>query len=595
MALKGGEFLINDIMPEEMFTPEDFTKEHKMLEKAVIEFAEKEVSLYSAHDLKADGGKISIDLMKKAGELGVLGAGVPEEYGGEGMDTTSNCIIAEGLGFGNSSFITTFAAHNGIGTLPLNYFGTDAQKKKYLEKLCSGESIAAYCLTEADAGSDALNAKTSAVLSKDGKHYILNGEKIFITNGSWADIFTVYAKVIEEGQNVEDGKFTAFLIEKSFPGISIGAEEDKLGIRGSSTTSVILKDCKVPVENVLYDIGKGHKIAFNILNIGRAKLGQMASGGAKKIIRMAVKQAKERKQFGTSIANFGMIKNMIADMTVRTYICQSLQHRIAGDMKDTFSGTKDPNVNSKAIEEYAIECSISKVYGAETSMICADKLVQIYGGMGFIEEYPAAEIYRDARILRIFEGTDEINRLLTAGTILKRVMTGRLNLMGAVGEAYKSAAAYNPASVQLKNEPLAGEEHTLKMAKTIALATVKNIMAKLIMNPEDQELLAMIAEIVMEIYAMESGLLRAKKALTKNGEKKAEYYIAAASIYCSEIMPRIAFWAKQAVAYAMDNDPLLQERLNEIDNMAYNVKPVNYIKLRRKIAERVIKAKKYIF
>jgi len=595
MALKGGEFLINDIMPEEMFTPEDFNKEHKMLEKAVIEFSEKKVAQHSDHDLKADDGKISIDLMLKAGELGLLGAGVPEEYGGEEMDTISNCIIAEGLGFGSSSFTTTVAAHSGIGTLPLNYFGTDEQKKKYLEKLCTAEMIAAYCLTEPEAGSDALNSKTSAVLSKDGKHYVLNGEKIYITNGSWANLFTVYAKVIEEGQNVEDGKFTAFLIEKSFSGVSLGAEEDKLGIRGSSTTSVILKDCMVPVENVLFEIGKGHKIAFNILNIGRAKLGQMSIGGSKKMIGLGVKQAKERKQFGMPISSFGMIKNMMADMTVRTYICQSLQYRLAGDMRDTYSGKKEPQINSKAIEEYAIECSISKVYGAETSMICSDKLVQIFGGSGFTEDYPAAGIYRDARILRIFEGTDEINRLLTAATILKRTMTGKLNLMGAVGQAYKFATSYNPVSVNLKDEPLAGEEHTLKMAKTIALSTTKNIMAKLLMNPEDQELLAMIAEIVMEIYAMESGFIRAKKMLLKNGEDKAEYHIAAVSVYFSEIMPKIAFWAKQAIAYALDNDSSLKEKLDEIDKMAYNLKPTNYIKLRRMIAERVIKAKKYIF
>ncbi len=358
---------------------------------------------------------------------------------------------------------------------------------------------------------------------------------------------------------------------------------------------VILKDCKVPVENVLYQIGKGHKIAFNILNIGRAKLGQMATGGAKRAIAMGVKQAGERKQFGKSISSFGMIKNMIADMTIRTYMSESLQYRLAGDTRGTYSGKKTGDENSKEIEEYAIECSICKVYGAETTMIAVDKIVQIFGGTGFIEEYLPAEMYRDARILRIFEGTDEINRLLTAGTLLKKAMTGKLDMMTPVGEAYAFGKSYNPESAEIKDEPLAGCEHMLKMAKTMALTGIKHVMTKLMTNPEDQELLALIAETVMEIYALESGLLRAKKFLLAKGEEKAKYHIAAVSCYFNEIVPKISCWIKQAAIYALEEDPNLKLKLDTIDKLAKNIVPVNSVAARRMIAERVIKAKKYIF
>ncbi len=594
MVIKGGEFLIADSKPDNIFIPEDYDKEQKLLYQAVLDFALKKVDSYQTKDLKENGGKISIELMEQAGELGILGAAIPEEYGGEGLDAVSSCIAMENLGYSKGSFMTTFSAHTGIGSLPLVYFGNEEQKKKYLPNLASGKTIAAYCLTEADAGSDALNSKTTAVLSDDGKHYILNGEKIFITNGSWAEIFTVYAKVVEKGQNVEEGKFTAFLIEKSFPGISIGAEEDKMGIKGSSTTSVILKDCKVPVENVLFEVGKGHKIAFNILNLGRAKLGQMASGACLKSINLGLKQASERKQFGLPINSFGMIKNKLADMTVRSYMDQSAQFRVAKSFSNTFSSKKSPEENAKLIEEYAIECSIAKVYGAESLDICTDNLVQIYGGSGFIEEYPAAEMYRDARILRIFEGTDEINSLLMAGTLLKRVMGGKLNMLGAIGEAVSFAAAYNPLKLKLDKKPLVFESHMLKMAKTIFLTTVKAVMAKLITAPDDQELLALLSEIIMEIYVMESGFLRAEKVLAKSGEEKAEYHIAAVSLYFNDIMPKIAFWAKQALSYALDGDSELTGYLASIDKLS-SCPPVNSVKLRRMIADRAIKAKKYIF
>mmetsp|Transcript_611 Transcript_611/g.440 ORF Transcript_611/g.440 Transcript_611/m.440 type:complete len:598 (-) Transcript_611:257-2050(-) len=597
MNIKGGEFLIKDISSKDIFIPEDFNKEHEMLLKAILEFVRKKTTVYSPEELKADNGKIIRELILEAGELGMLGAAVPAAFGGEEMDAISGCIIAEAVGYGKGgSFSTTFAAHTGIGSLPLVYFGNEEQKKKYLPSLCKGDVIASYCLTESEAGSDALNSQTTAVLSDDGKHYILNGEKIFVTNGGWAGLFTLYAKVVEKDQDVQQGRFTAFLVESSFPGVSIGAEEDKMGLRGSSTTSVILQDCKVPVENVLYEIGKGHKIAFNILNIGRAKLGQMAVGISQIAIQNGVKQANERKQFGSPISSFGMVKNMLADMAVRSFINQSLQYRLAGTMNDFFDKKKGSVAeNEKALEEYAIECSISKVYGSESVMLCTDKLVQIFGGCGFIEDYPAAEAYRDARILRIFEGTDEINRLLVSGTLLKRSLQNRLSLMDSAGEAVDFGKSYDPSVVEFEDTPLAIQVHLLKMAKAIFFTAVRASISSLVVNSEDQELLALLSEMIMEIYAMESGLLRALKMFESKGEDKAKFHIAAVKIYFNEIMPKMAFWAKQVVAYTMSDDDVMATAYFDSINKLATFNPIDTINLCRMIAEKIIKVKKYPF
>ncbi|MFO7601187.1 MAG: acyl-CoA dehydrogenase family protein, partial [Candidatus Desulfacyla sp.] len=423
----GGEFLITDAAPDEVFTPEDFTDEHKMILETAKGFIEKEIQPI-VDKLEEKDHDLVLSLLAKAGELGLLGTDVPEEYGGLGLDKVSTTLVAEAMGTA-ASFGVVYGAHTGIGSLPIVYFGNDAQKEKYLPKLASGEWCGAYCLTEPGAGTDALNAKTKAVLSEDGKTYVLNGEKMFITNAGWASSFIVYAKVNGE-------QFTGFIVEKDFPGVSTGKEEKKMGMHGSSTRPVILEDAQIPVENVLYEVGKGHKIAFNILNIGRWKLGASAVGGCKACITEAVKYANGRLQFKVPISTFGMIRTKLANMAVKTYMSDSMMYRLAG-MFDNRLGLLDGAAkksgaeNAKAIEEYAAECSITKVYGSEALDYCVDEYVQILGGYGFCAEYPAERYYRDSRINRIWEGTNEINRILVPGTMLRRALQGRLNLLPA--------------------------------------------------------------------------------------------------------------------------------------------------------------------
>jgi len=586
----GGEFLIKETRPKDVFIPEELTKEHKMIYGAALDFLKKLI-FPNIEQIEARDEEFSRYLLKKAGELGLNGTDIPEEFGGEGMDKISTCLVTEVLGAA-ASFAVSHSAHTGIGTLPIVYFGTDDQKKKYLPKLASGEWFAAYCLTEADAGSDALNAKTTATLSDDGKYYLLNGEKIFITNGAWADLFIVYAKVDGE-------KFTGFLVERGFPGVSHGAEEKKLGIKGSSTTSVIFKDCMVPVENVLFEIGKGHKIAFNILNIGRYKLGVSVMGGSKFVIAEAVKYANSRVQFGEKISSFGMIKNKLADMTIRTFIIESLVYRLAAMMDDKL-GVIDPEArkhgteNAKAMEEYAVECSIAKIFGSESLDFCVDEIVQIYGGYGYIADYPAERMYRDARINRIFEGTNEINRLLIPGTIIKRAMKGRLELLDAIQAVEKEAKAYSPDAVKLDDSKLAVQENMVRMSKKILLMTAGTAVNKLLANlAQEQEVLAILADMIIEIYAMESGLLRTQKFISMKGEKQAAYHVAAVKVYINDTIPKIVHGAKQVLAF-VEPDGDLDARLSVVDKLsAYQ--PIDTIALRRLIAEKVIKGKRYPF
>lgn len=586
----GGEFLVTDAAAEDVFIPEEMTREHKMIYAAALDFVNKEIRP-NMERINEKNEKLSRSLMKTAGDLGLNATDIPEEYGGEGMDKISTCLVTDALG-GAASFSVSHSAHTGIGTLPIVYFGTEAQKKKYLPKLGTAEWLAAYCLTESSAGSDALNAQTTATLSDDGRHYLLNGEKIFITNGAWADLFIVYAKV-------DGDKFTGFIVERSFPGVSSGPEEKKLGIEGSSTTSVIFKDCMVPVENVLFEIGKGHKIAFNVLNIGRYKLGAGVTGGCKVIIAEATRYATTREQFGKKIASFGMIRNKLADMCIGIFMAESLTYRLAAMIEDKL-GSLDPQArkegaeNAKAIEEYAVECSIAKVYGSERLDFCADEIVQIFGGYGYIAEYPAEGIYRDARINRIFEGTNEINRLLIAGTVLKRAVQGRLALFDAVQAVEEEVKAGGPDAPGFDDAPLAAQQHLVKMSKKILLLTLGKAAGNLLADlAEEQEVLAFSADMIIEIFAMESGLLRALKMIDKKGEKRAEYHTAVVQVYVNDAIPKIVHWSKQVLTFVEKGDALIA-LLAAVDKLAA-YQPVDTVNLRRRIAEKVIKGKRYIF
>jgi alkylation response protein AidB-like acyl-CoA dehydrogenase len=586
----GGEFLIAEVAPEEVFTPEDFTDEHKMIYETAKDFIAKEVEPHIER-LEEKDHDLVLSLLAKSGELGLLGTDIPEEYGGLGLDKVSTTVVGEAVGTGGS-YSVVYGAHTGIGTLPIVYFGNEDQKKKYLPRLASGEWCAAYCLTEAGAGSDALNARTKAVLSEDGKFYILNGEKMFITNAGWASSFVVYAKV--DGED-----FTGFIVEKDFPGVSTGKEEKKMGVHGSSTRPVIFEDAQVPVENVLYKIGKGHKIAFNILNLGRWKLGAMTVGGCKACVTQAVKYANGRIQFKVPISGFGMIKTKLADMAVRTYMSESMMYRQAG-MFDDKLGTlaseakKSGEENAKAIEEYAAECSITKVYGSECLDFCVDEYVQILGGYGFCAEYPAERYYRDSRINRIWEGTNEINRMLIPGTMMRRAMEGRLALLPAAQALASELMTYSPLSVQLPDTPLAVQEHMVKMSKKIALMVAGVAAQKFQQNlAKEQEVLAKIADIIIEIFAMESGLLRTEKIVSKEGEEKAVHQIAAVKVYVDEAIPKIENWAKQIIAYVEEGD-MLRTQLAGIKKLA-RYQPIDAVSLKRGIAKRIIDLEAYPF
>ena len=586
----GGEFLISDVAPDEIFTPEDFSYEHKMIYHTAKDFVEKEI-LPNIERLEKKDHNLVLELLARAGELGLLGTDVPEEYGGLGLDKVSTAVVGEALGTAGS-FGVVYGGHTGIGTLPIVFFGSEEQKKKYLPKLVSGKWCAAYCLTESGAGTDALNIKTKAVLTDDGRYYILNGEKMFITNAGWAHIFIVYAKV--DGEH-----FTGFIVEKDFPGVSIGAEIDKMGIHGSSTRPVIFEDAKLPVDNVMFEVGKGHKIAFNILNIARWKLAGMITGGCKGCLAESVKYAKGRIQFQVPISSFGMIRTKLADMAIRTYMSESMVYRVAG-MLDNKLETLDAEAkksgaeNAKAIEEYAPECSITKVYGSECLDYCVDEYVQILGGYGYCSEYPAERYYRDSRINRIWEGTNEINRLLIPSTLVRRANQGRLNLFDSFQSISEELINYSPSSVHLPDEPLALQEHMVKMSKKIAVM-LAGLAAQRFGEDlgKEQEVLAKIADIIIEVFAMESGLLRAKKIIASQGEEKAKYQIAAVEAYVDEKIPTIEMWAEQVLAY-MEPGDTLRARLGGLRELAH-YQPLDTVSRRRAIADRIIELESYPF
>src|SRR3954468_12209040 len=533
--IAGGSFLLETRSPEDVFTPEDFSEQHRLIGQTAEEFAVNEI-VPNIDKIEHKDFSVTRDLLKKAGELGLSSVEIPEAYGGLEMDKVTAAVIADHIAK-YAGFATTWGGHTGIGTLPLVYFGNDAQKQKYLPKLAAGEIVGAYALSEASSGSDALNCRARATLSPDGKHYILNGEKMWITNAGFADLFTVFAKVDGE-------KFSAFLVERTFRGFSIGAEEHKMGIRGSSTCPVILNDCQVPTENVLGEIGRGHVIAFNILNVGRFKLGAMCVGGARSSLDHAIPYAKQRKAFGKVIADFGLVREKIANMAAQTYVGESMVYRTVGMMDAALAAVDKSAPDAakktlKAIEEYAVECSIIKVWASEMLGYVVDETVQIYGGYGFVEEYPAERAYRDARINRIFEGTNEINRLIITGFLLKRAMGGQLPLMPAIKQLMDEVLS-GPSAVEDVAGVLADEQKLVASAKKLGLFAAGAATQKYMMQIEQQqEVMGAIADMVIEVYAMESVLLRTMKLASAQGESSAAVPVAMTRVYLSQAVDKI--------------------------------------------------------
>jgi alkylation response protein AidB-like acyl-CoA dehydrogenase len=566
---KGGAFLIERSAPEEIFTPEDFTDEHRAIAKTTDEFWQKEVVPH-IDAIRHQDHALCAKILKKSGELGLTAVVLPEKFGGMEMDMTSMMVVAEGLAR-EGSYSAWHGAHTGIGTLPLLLFGTEAQKEKYLPKLATAEMIAAYCLSEPQAGSDALAARTRADLSEDGKHYILNGQKMWITNGGFADLYTVFAKVGGE-------KFTAFLVERAWPGVKPGAEEKKMGIKGSSTTAVFLDNVKVPVENVLGEIGRGHIIAFNILNIGRLKLGPFAQGGCRADLADAIQYAKERKAFGKSISEFGMIQHKIAEMAVRMFASESTTYRVVGAIE---ADMRAGSTMLKAVEEFATECSFIKVFASETLDYVVDECVQIHGGYGFSQEYSCEHAYRDSRINRIFEGTNEINRLLATGMMLKRAQKGTLPLVEAVKKLQSEILA---------GPQLGGEIDMVANAKKIGLFALGIAFQKYMTAfEEQQEVVANITDILMNAYAMESATLRAEK-IARSG-RNAENAKEMVAVFAREAMDTIEAAAKTVLAACSEGDTL-RTNLAVLKRFT-KYEPVNTIGLRRRIAARMIEAGRY--
>ncbi len=585
--LVGGSFLIEEHTTDQVFTPEDLSEEHQQIVRTTEEFAKNEI-LPNVEKIEHKEFAVTRELIRKACEIGIANVDIPEQYGGSDMDKISSAVINEYIAV-SGSFSVSFGGHVGIGTLPIVYFGTPEQKKKYLPKLASGELIAAYALSESTSASDSLNARTKAVLSPDGKEWILNGEKMWITNGGFADVFVIFAKV--DGEH-----FSAFIVERKFPGFQSGAEEKKMGIRGSSTTPVILNDCRVPKENLLGEIGKGHIIAFNILNIGRFKLGAGVVGGSRNSLNHSIGYAKQRKAFGKTLSDFGMIKEKLANMAVGVYTGESMSYRTVG-MIDAAMSEIDKNAAdaykqiAKNIEEYAVECSIMKVWGSEILDYVVDETVQIYGGYGFVEEYPAERAYRDSRVNRIFEGTNEINRMLITGMLLKRAMKGQLALMPAIKkltDEIMSGAAADPFE-----GPLAAERTLVANAKKAGLMLSGAAAQKYMMElDKQQEVLAAISDMVMEAFAMDSTVLRTQKLIERNGEAKSQLAIAMTQVSLARSMDKIEAAARKVVAAVAEGDMLRTQLV--ILRRLFKYEPYNVIALTQQIANRIIDAGKYV-
>jgi len=583
-TIKGGEWLIKQSDPEATFIPEDFTEEQQMIRDMCDQFLDAEVfPILDKIDALEPG--LMRSLVEKAGAQGLLATAFPEEYGGLGKDFVTATIVNEYLGAGHS-FSVAFSAHTGIGTLPILYFGTEEQKSKYIPKLISGEWVGAYGLTEPNSGSDALSAKTTARLSDDGKYYLLNGQKCWITNGGFADVYTVFAKI-------DGDKFTGFIVERGFEGFTQGPEEHKMGIKGSSTVQLYFQDCKVPVENVLGEIGKGHKIAFNILNIGRLKLCAAALGGSKKAVTTSVQYAITREQFKQPIANFGAMKHKLAEMVIKVFADESALYRTAqwiaeSEHQALESGKPFNDALLNAAEEFAIECAILKVHGSEVLDYCVDEGVQIHGGNGFSAEYNISRAYRDSRINRIFEGTNEINRLLTVDMTLKRAMQGRLNLMGSAMKVQGELMSI-PDFGDGDDAPFAQEQKLVANFKKAVLLTAGAAAQKLMMQLEqEQEVLMNIADMAIETFVAESLLLRVMK-LSAKGENPLHRDIL--NCYLYDTADKMGKWGKDAINAFAEGD---EQRMILMGIKRFTkAQPFNSKEARRRIADELISRQEY--
>lgn len=585
--IKGGSFLIESIHPDDMFTLEDCTEEHEMIYKTAEDFVMNEVYPEVEYLEKHEFDR-SVRLLKQAGELGLLGADVPEEYGGVGLDKISSALISEAMAR-VGGFSVSHGAHVGIGTLPIVLFGNQEQKRKYLPALATGEKLAAYALTEPSSGSDALSAKTTAVLNEAGTHYILNGEKQWITNSAFADVFIVYAKI--------DGKhFTAFIVERDFPGVSTSPEEKKMGIKSSSTRTLILQDALVPVENVLGEIGKGHRIAFNILNIGRYKLGVGAVGGAKRALEITLQYAKQRKQFQTPIAQFNLTKEKFGTLASEIYAAESSVYRTVGLFEEgmkrlTKEEIEDGTKVAEAIREYAIECSLNKVFATEVLDHVVDEGVQIHGGYGYMEEYEIERAYRDSRINRIFEGTNEINRLLVPGTFMKKAFSGELPLLQKAQQLQEEIMMFFPE--EPNDEPLSQEKQLVDGTKKVALLIAGLAVQKFGVDLEkEQEILAKLADIVSYAYAMESTVVRTEKAIQKTGLEKNKQKLLYTEIFCQDAVMKVEQLARTSLAALEEGD--MFRLMNSALRKLLRHTPKNVIGKKREAADQLIAAERYI-
>jgi alkylation response protein AidB-like acyl-CoA dehydrogenase len=585
--IRGGEFLITNPTAAEVFTPEDLTDEQRMIGDTTREFVDNEVRP-NLEAMEGHAWEVARELLVKGGELGLLGATIPEEYGGLGLDQTTGVVIAEAMGRAGG-FATTFGADTSIGVLPLLYFGSEELKKKWIPPIISGQVVTAYCLTESGSGSDALGAKTVARLSHDGTTYTLNGEKMFITNGSFADVFIVFAKV-----NGEKDKFSAFVVERS-DNCRHGNEEHKMGIRSSSTTPLILSDAVVPAANLIGNVGDGVKIAFNILNVGRFKLGASVTGGAKLAIHEAVRYANERQQFRKPISSFGAIKHKLAEMVIRTWVSESITYRTVGMIDALIGDGASSEKKLQSIEEYAVESSINKVACSEALDYVVDEMVQIFGGYGYSADYPAEKAYRDSRINRIFEGTNEINRMLIPGQLMKRAMKGKLALIPAAKALQDEILQPPSMSFADDTDLLAAESRLALNAKKTALMVLGTAAQKYMMElAEQQEVLINIADIIIDAYQMESAVLRAGKFADANGEDAAANYLDMAGVFCNDAIQRIDIKARNTIAAIAEGDEG-RTLLVALKRFTKNNSPINTIKARQRIADELVEANTYCF
>jgi alkylation response protein AidB-like acyl-CoA dehydrogenase len=596
VSTKGGEFLIRETPASQIFIPEEFTEEQKMIADTCRDFLRTEVWPRLDEIDHAKTPELINSLMDKAGELGLLGTVVPESYGGFGMDFNTSMLVAEATGAGNS-FSVALSAHTGIGTLPILYYGDEQQKQKYLPKLASGEWKAAYCLTEPDSGSDANSGKTKALLTPDGKSYAINGQKMWITNGGFADVFIVFAKIEENGQT--DKNLTAFIMDKTMGGMTMNEPEHKMGIKGSDTRQIFFNDCLVPVENMLSDRGNGFKIAVNILNIGRIKLAAAALGGAKRVAQQAINYANERKQFGTAIANFGAIKYKLAEMAVGMFATESASYRVGQSIDDLTvafleKGLPESDAKLKSLEELAIECAIMKVHASEVLDYVVDEGVQIYGGMGFSADAPMDRAYRDSRINRIFEGTNEINRLLVVDMLLKRAMKGQLDLMSPAMAVGKEIMSIPDFSTDEDDSTFAAEKKVIKNLKKAVLmvagSAVQKFMTKL---SEEQEIIMNLADMVMETYVAESTLLRVEKRIERTGDNANQLHKDLALVYLHRAVEKTNNAGRSAITSFAEGDEL-RVMLMGLKRFT-KIEPLNLKDARRRIADELISKNDYAF